>query len=118
MSVNIPDFNNLPFSGIQMPEKHSIYDECDGSSTYLVAWPPFFFQEYPIPNGSFRLGDEVVEPTSFHKGKGFKVLVDQKWWPVEDVTFLEGGMTVTYKSHTLLQRTFMFSAMKWDLSYQ
>jgi hypothetical protein len=117
--AQVPDWANLALLGIKHPSSYSIEDDFFGDpSNLIVFWGELFTQCFKIPNGTLRSGEIVVEPTSFQKGGAFQVLVDQKWWSVEDVTFLEGGMSVTYKSPNRSQRTFMFSAMKWDLSFQ
>jgi len=117
MSNVVPNFNGLSFLGVRCPTRHSVLDDIDGSSEYLVVWGPYC-QCYDIPSGSLRTHDTVVEPGTFVKGGDFRVYVDQKWWPVEDITFWEGGMTVTYKSPNVSQRKFKFSEMKWDLSFR
>ena len=74
-------------------------------------------QTYSIPEGAIRCGTEVVAPATFNPGKNYQVLINQKWWPVHDVTLIDEGMIVTYNSSNVSQKTFMFSGMLWNLMF-
>ena len=115
---SIPNWENLSFCGSRHPSKHGILDEFDGSAVYLVLWG-LFCQRYPIPEGSIRKGDTVVEPSTFEKqDKEFRVYVGQKWWPLDDVAFIQDGMVVTFKTLCgVSEKTFIFSEMQWNLKF-
>ena len=76
-----------------------------------------FCQNFRIPDGAIRSGNEVVAPDTFNPGKDYQVLVNQEWCLVHDVTLIDKGMIVTYMSSNVSKKTFMFPSMKWDLIF-
>ena len=90
---------------------------------YEIYWKTEAFgiicQSFTIPQGMLRVkGGELVEPTAFQKGNNeTMVLLGNKWWQVSDITLVEGGMDVSYKTPSdVCLRSFQFSDMKWDLN--
>jgi hypothetical protein len=118
--AQVPDWANLAFLSVSKPISHTVNEGWKGApSRYLVVWGCHSL-EFDIPNGSIRKGNTVVEPSTFTRMEEgvFRVYINHKWFTVNDITFVPGGMEVTFQNQcSVSKRTFLFSEMQWNLKW-